>query len=183
MATFNVGIGKDDIQEPILLVEDWYEAEITREPYEDKNSHWKGVGENLSLDDAHRVNEKVGKNIVVNLKINSEIPEAHGRTFTKWLSLPNKFDEGLYMNNGQPRADWKADIIHKWAEAFGGGSEGADASFAEGQKALIYVIVEKDRDEETDINAISMNVNPRSLTAGESGLEGDDSFDPSAGLL
>ena len=180
-ATFNVGIGKEDIQEPVLLAEDWYQAEITREPYEDKNAAWKTAGEDLEIDEAYSINEKVGKNIVINTKLISDIPEAHGRTFTKWLPLPNKFDEGQYMNDGQPRPDWKADIIHKWAEAFGGGSDGAEASLGKGQKAMIYIVVGKDMDEETDINQISMNVDPRNLDIGKSGLEGEEVFEE--GLL
>lgn len=172
MATFNVGIGKDDIQEPVLLAEDWYTMEISKDPYEAKNSAWNDAGDKLSLDEAFAINEKAGKNIVINLKIISDIPEAHGRTFTKWLSLPNKFDEGRYMNDGQPRADWKADIIHKWAEAFGAGSEGAEATLNEGAKALVYITVEKDRNSEKDVNVISMNVDPRPLGGG--GLSSDE---------
>jgi len=183
MATFNVGIGKDDIQEAVLLEEDWYTVEITKEPYEAKNAAWKDAGESLTLDKAHEKNEKAGQNIIVHLKIESEIPEAHGRTLTKWLSLPNKFDEGQYMNDGQPKADWKADIIHKWAEAFGSGSEGAEATLSLGSKALVYVVQEKDQSGENDVNNISMNVHPRSLTAGSaSPLEdGKDPFEQ--GLL
>lgn len=167
MATFNVGIGKDDIQEAVLLPEDWYTMEITREPYEDKNAAWKEVGESLPHARVIKTNEKAGKNIVVNLKVVSEVPEFAGRTLTKWLSLPHEFDEGKYMNNGQPKADWKAEIIHKWVEAFGGVSEGAEISLSQGQRALVYVIVGKGMDGETDENSIAMNVNPRSLTAGE----------------
>lgn len=173
MATFNVGIGKDDIQEGILLNEDWYTMEITREPYEDKNSHWKEAGESLPHAEAYKANERSGKNIVINLKVVSDDPEIDGRSLTKWLPLPHEFDEGKYMNDGQPKADWKAEIIHKWVEAFGGVSEGAEVSLSEGQKALVYVIVGKDQSGEEDQNAISMNVNPRSL--------GDSEGSPLAG--
>lgn len=179
MATFNVGIGKDDIQEPVLLAEDWYEMEITKEPYESKNKAWTDAGENLSLEEAYQVDEKAGQNIVVNLKINSDIPEAHGRSFTKWLPLPNSFDEGKFMNDGQPRADWKASVIHAWVEAFGS-AEGSDVTLNKGAKGLVYVTVEKDRQTEKDINAISMNVNPRSLSdAGGHALDAESTIDES----
>ena len=182
MATFNVGIGKDDIQEGVLLPEDWYTMELSRDPYEDKNSHWKEAGEGLSLDDAIKINPKCGKNIIVHLKVISEIPEYNGRAMTKWLSLPHKYDEGQHMNDGQPKADWKASVIHKWVEAFGGLSEGAEVSFAEGQKALVYVITEKDRqDEQKLINAISMNVDPRAIGAG--GALTDENPFEAGGLL
>ena len=169
MATFNVGIGKDDIQEGVLLPEDWYTMEITRDPYEDKNNAWKTVGEGLPIEEAAKTDEKVGKNIVVNLRVVSDDPEHSGRGLTKWLPLPNVLDEGKFMNDGQPKADWKAETIHKWVEAFGGVSEGAEVSFAEKQKALVYVVVGKDRSGETDENSISMNVLPRSLSAGTGG--------------
>ena len=136
-ATFNVGIGKEDIQEGILLPEDWYTMEIIREPYEDKNSPWKGAGESLSFEDAHAINSKAGKNIVVPLQVHSDIAEFNGRGFTKWLSLPHAKDENLFMNDGQPKADWKAEVIHKWVEAFGGVSEGAEVSLGKGQKAFV----------------------------------------------
>ena len=50
MATFNVGIGKDDIEEGVLMLEDWYEVEISKEPFEDKNAAWKAAGEKLSFE-------------------------------------------------------------------------------------------------------------------------------------
>lgn len=162
MATFNVGIGKEDIQEPVLLEEDWYTMEITKDPYETKNKAWTDAGEDLSLEEAYAVDEKAGKNIVLHLKIISDIPEAHGRTFTKWLPLPNAMDEGRYMNDGQPRADWKAAVIHKWVEAFGS-AEGADVTMNVGSKGLVYVIREKDRQTEKQVNGISMNVDPRPI--------------------
>ena len=177
MATFNVGIGKDDIQEGVLLPEDWYTCEISREPYEDKNSAWKTAGENLPLEEAAKSNPKVGKNIVVNLKVVSETPDHDGRGITKWLPLPNALDEGLYMNDGQEKAHWKAETVHKWVEAFGGASEGAEVSLAEGQKALVYIVVGKDQSGEEDQNAVSMNVAPRSLTAGTGPL-GDEGESP-----
>jgi hypothetical protein len=177
MATFQVGIGKDDIQQGQLMPEDWYTMEIVREPYEDKNNAWKEAGAALPIEEAGRINPKAGKNIVINLRVVSDVPEFSGRPFTKWLSLPSPLDEGQYMNNGQPKPDWKAEIIYKWADAFGGAIEGASASLTKGQKALVYVVQGKDRDGETDVNEISMNVNPRSLTAGSGPLGGGDPFD------
>ena len=170
MATFNIGIGKDDIQEGVLLAEDWYTMEIIKEPFEDKNSHWKAAGEKLPFKEASAINEKAGKNIVLRLKVESDTPEFNGRVFTKWLPLPNANDEGQYMNDGQPKADWKADVIHKWVAAFGGSSEGAEVSMAEKQKALVYVLQGIDNREGSDgaaVNEISMNVHPRAIGGGE----------------
>lgn len=162
MATFNVGKGKDDIQKGVLLPEDWYLMKITREPYQDKNSAWKEAGESLPFQEAIKINSKAGENIVVNLKVESDVPEFDGRPFTKWLSLPNPSDESKYMNDGQPKADWKAEWIHAYVEAFGGSSDGGEVSLGEGQVALIYVVQEIDNRTNENINSISMNVKPRS---------------------
>ena len=166
MPTFQVGINKEDIQQPSLLPEDWYSMEISKDPTESKNNAWKEAGENLPIEQAGKINRKAGKNIVVHLKVISDFPEFSGRTFTKWLSLPSVLDEGEYMNNGQPKADWKADIIFKWVEAFGGAIAGGEASLGAGQRAQVYLVVGKDRDGEKDVNEISMNVNPRPVGGG-----------------
>lgn len=170
MATFNVGVAKNDIQEPELLPEDWYTVELYKDPTEEKNKAWKDAGETLGFEAALASNPKAGKNIVLRLKVISENPQHNGRQFTKWLSLPSSADEGAFMNNGQPKADWKAEQIYKWIEAFGGSTEGAEASLALGAKALVYVVVGKDQTGEKDANEISMNVAPRSLSGDGSGL-------------
>lgn len=183
-ATFNVGIGKDDVQEGVLLPEDWYTMKITREPYKDKNSHWKGAGEKLPFDQASEINPKAGENIVVNLAVKSGTPEFDGRSFTKWLPLPNPNDASFYMNDGQPKADWKADVVHKWVEAFGGISEGAEVSLSETQEALVYVIQEPDSREGSDgsiVNSISMNVHPRAIGSGGSSPLSEGSDVPTLG--
>ena len=176
MATFNVSIGKEDIQEGVLLPEDWYEMQIVKEPFKDKNSYWKGAGEKLSFKDAVEINEKSGENIVVRLKVESSTPEFQGRAFTKWLPLPNPTDADLFMNDGQPKADWKAEVIHTWVEAFGGVSEGKEVSLSENQKAFIYVIQEVDNRAESageTINSISMNIDPKSIGGGSGSPLGD----------
>ena len=177
-ATFEVGIGKDDIQEPTLLPEDWYGFEITRDPYEAKNSAWTEAGEKLSLDEAFAINEKASMNIVINGRLLSDVPEFSGRTFTKWLSLPNKFDNDRWMNNGQPRTDWKADQIYKWLEALQGESEGTKVNFVLGQKCMVYIEQGPDQSGENIVNQISMNSAPKPLSEaplgiGSGGLEGD----------
>lgn len=174
MATFEIGIGKEDIQEAQLMPEDWYLWELTRDPYEGKNAAWKEVGENLSFDDAYALNEKAGKNIILNGKIISDVPEFNGRTFTKWLSLPNKFDEGLWMNNGQPKGDWKAEQIYLWLEALQGEAEGTKVNFVKGQKCYVYIEQGPDQSGENTINQIGMNNAPRPV--GDGGMSGGESF-------
>jgi len=166
MPTFQVGINKEDIQQPSLLPEDWYTVEIFKEPTEAKNNAWKDVGENLSIEEAGKIDKKAGKYIYIPLKVVSDTPEQAGRMLVKRLSLPSVLDEGEFTNQGQPKADWKADIIFKWVEAFGGSIAGGEASLAKGQRAQVYVIIGKDQSGEKDQNDISMNVNPRPIGGG-----------------
>jgi len=176
MATFKVGIGKEDIQEPQLMPEDWYTWELVRDAYEDKNSAWKEAeGQSkLSIDQAHEINPKASKNIVLNGRIISDVPEYDGRNFTKWLSLPNKFDEGQWMNNGQPRPDWKAENIYKWAEALQSEIEGDSITFVKGQKCMVYIEQGSDQDGNI-VNQISMNTDPKPITdIGLGKLEDED---------
>ncbi len=170
MATFNLGKRRDDLEEPVLLAEDWYTVEITREPYEAKNRKWKDGGENNPAEEI----QGAGKNIVINTRVDSDIPEAAGRNFTKWLSLPNPSDEQMFMNDGQPKADWKLDQIFKWVEAFQGDESGEEVSLGAGAKAQVYIIQGLGLDGETMENQISMNVDPRpvgqtSLGTGDGG--------------
>jgi len=176
MATFKVGIGKEDIQEPQLMPEDWYTWELVRDAYEDKNSAWKEAeGQSqLSIDQAYEINPKASKNIVLNGRIISDVPEYDGRNFTKWLSLPNKFDEGQWMNNGQPRPDWKAENIYKWAEALQSEIEGDSITFVKGQKCMVYIEQGADRDGNI-VNQIGMYADPKPIAdIGLGKLEDED---------
>ncbi len=167
MATFELGKRKEDLQAPILLPEDWYTAEISREPYEAKNRKWKDGGEDRPPEEI----EGAGKNIVVNMRIASDVPEWAGRSLTKWLPLPNPSDVAKFTNDGQPMEDWKLDTIYKWVAAFQGDAEGSNVTLGTGAKAQVYVVQAIGQDGETMENSISMNSDPRSL--GGSGL-GDD---------
>lgn len=168
MATFELGKRRDDLQAPILIAEDWYTVEISREPYESKNRKWKDGGEDRPAEEI----EGAGKNIVVNMRVVSDIPEAGGRQLTKWLALPNPSDAGRFTNDGQPMEDWKLDSIYKWVEAFQGEEEGANVSLAQGAKAQVYVIQAIGMDGETMENSISMNMDPRPISG--SALGGDE---------
>ncbi len=168
MATFELGKRKEDLQAPILIPEDWYTVELSREPYESKNRKWKDGGEDLPAEEI----VGAGKNIVVNMRVVSDIPEASGRQLTKWLALPNPSDSGRFTNDGQPIEDWKLDSIYKWVAAFQGEEEGSNVSLAQGAKAQVYVVQAIGMDGETMENSISMNVDPRPV--GGSALGGDE---------
>lgn len=163
MATFNLQKERDDLQAPVLCPEDWYTLGIAQDVTQEKNAKWKEGGVDLPAEDI----EGAGENLVIRGRIVSDEPEFNGRFFTKWLALPNPSDENKFMNNGQPKADWKLDQIYKWVEAFGGTIEGSDVSLAIGMKASVYVVQEADRQTGELVNALGF-VDPRKLTEGES---------------
>lgn len=175
MGTYNVGIGKNDIQEAVLLPEDWYVMEIVKDS-KDKNRAWKDAGEHLPILEAGRINKKAGENIVLKLKVISDIPEFNNRRLTKYLPLPNDLDTGEFTGRGIPKADDKAEVIYAWVEAFCGLVEGSEASFSPGQKALVYILQGQDL-EGKPTNEISMNIYPKQLGAG-SGLNEGSGLDP-----
>lgn len=164
MATFDVGMREEDVTEAILLPEDWYEMELIKDVYQAKNKKWRDGGENLDSSEI----DGAGFTLVLQLRVVSDIPEHSGRGFTKWLSLPNPSDDDEYMNDGQAKADWKADAVFNWYKALGGTIEGSEVSVAPGAKCSVYVIQEIGMDGESLVNAISMNVNPKGK--GETGI-------------
>lgn len=166
MATFSLGKERDDLQEPILLPEDWYTLEITQDVTQEKNAKWKDGG----IDRPAKEIEGAGENIVIRGRTISDEPEFSGRSFTKWLALPNPSDEGKYMNNGQPKEDWKLDQIYKWAEAYSATIEGSEISLAIGMKAQVYITQEIQLSGEMG-NSIGF-VDPRKVSEG--GIEGTE---------
>lgn len=173
MATFELGKRKEDLQAPVLIAEDWYTVEITREPYQAKNKKWKDGGADRPAEEI----EGAGENIVVNTRVISDIPEANGRQLTKWLSLPNPHDVGQFTNDGQPKEDWKLDTIYTWVAAFQGDEEGSNVSLAAGAKAQVYVVQQIGMDGETMENAISMNNDPRPIGGAPLGEGSDGGLD------
>jgi len=166
MATFNLGKERDDLQEPILMPEDWYTFEITQDVAQEKNAKWKDGGEKLPAKNILGA----GENLVIRGRIVSDEPEYNGRSFTKWLALPNPSDEEEFMNNGQPKGDWKLEQIYKWVEAFAGTAEGSEVSLAKTMKAQIYITQEDDRNNPGElVNTIGF-VDPRPL-GGNSSLD------------
>lgn len=177
MPTFNIGKRRDDLQEAVLLPEDWYQVELAQDPTQEKNRKWKDGGENLPADEI----EGAGYNIKLRAVIVSEAPEEAGRSLFKYLSMPNPSDEGQYMNDGQPKADWKAGVIFDWVDAFSGTEDGEQVSLAKGMKGMVYVVQQVGLSGEME-NSISMNVKPRAVEGsgggGPAGFGSGPSFNP-----
>ncbi len=152
--TFNVGKSVDDVHDPELMPEDWYPMEIAVEPIQELNSKQKVGGPEA---------DGAGENIVLRLRVVSDIPEYSGRQLTKWLSLPNPSDEGKFTQQGQSFEDWKISIIAAWALAFGGKAEGEDVDFDVGGQAMVLIIQGMAQDGTTIENKIDFNSLPRAM--------------------
>lgn len=70
---------------------------------------------------------KTGMNLVVEIMTTGETdPVLNGRTFTKWMSLPNADDMTRRTKRGQLMADFKMEQIGRFVEAVGGRVDGAN---------------------------------------------------------
>lgn len=156
MAVFKMTKDFNDIQEPQLMPEDWYVMRVSKEPTQDPNKAMRDDGANA---------ENAGYSIVVKLKSEVDDPEFNGRPFTIYLSLPNATDEGIFVN-GQPKVDWKEELIAKVTAAFHGlGADrwkelpGDEVEISEGMRAKFYVTQGVSRDGSRMINDVNVLAN------------------------
>ena len=144
MATFGFKKAADDIEEPVLLPEDWYEAEIKDEPQVVPNNTLKELaGEGASeeiIDKVLRENPKAGYNLKVNLNIVSDDEMFNGRFFSVYLPFPNDYDEDRYDGIGQKVYDAKLQRIIQFAEAFGGDVDGENVTILPGLDGKVYIV-------------------------------------------
>lgn len=161
MSTFDLGTEQDDLSDAILMPADWYVFKITQKVEKKKNKAWRDGGEKLSASEI----EGAGENLIVQGRVVSEEPEFNGRTFFKYLALPNPSDEGKFMNDGRPKKDWKLDQIYKWVEGFGGAIEGSSVSLAVGMQTQVYIEETVDNRSGELINSIGFTL-PRPLDNG-----------------
>ena len=127
MPTFTFPKPVEDIEEPVLLEEDWYLGEICGPPEQKKN---KAMQDDPS-------SEKAGFNLVVPVKLLEDL--AAGRRFTLYFPWPKEADARTYTTSGQTWLDKKMTDISQFAEAFGGSVEGTDVILQEGLRGYVYV--------------------------------------------
>lgn len=131
MSTLDLGKSQDEIEAPVLMPEEWYPFEITKDPEVKPNAM---MGENPE-------DPKAGHNWVVNLvTIDAAEPEFNGRRFTLWLGVPKPADNDLYTGNGQKIYDSKMERIIDFVENFGGSVDGAEVALKEGLRGQCYVL-------------------------------------------
>ena len=136
MPTFELTKDASDIQEAVLLPEDWYPFEVTEDPTMEANKVLKEMGSD---------DPKAGYNMVVKLACLDDTPEFNRRSFTVWLPFPNEGDKGRYTPIGQTMEDSKIERIIELVTAFGGEVEGASFNLSKGMKGRLYVIQQLDQ--------------------------------------
>lgn len=121
----------DDIEEPILLPEEWYSFELIQNPEIKPNAAMNSDPEG----------EKAGHNWVVTLRtIECEDPSFNGRRFVLFFGIPKEADNENYTNDGQKIYDAKMKNIVEFASAFGGDVMEDTVELHAGAKGMCYVL-------------------------------------------
>ena len=149
----------DDVTEAVLLDEDWYTMRLQKPPQVMPNGalkEWmkdngvKAKTEEQLYDAAKEAasyqNENgqyAGLNWVLSLKVVHHDPMINGRSFRKYLGIPNTGDAERTTPLGQTVEDSKMESIKTHLEAFAGGKIDGSSDQAEltpGDQAQFYVV-------------------------------------------
>lgn len=158
MPTFELTKEASEIQEAVLLPEDWYPFEITEDPKMEANKVLKNEGSDAP---------KAGYNLVIKLACLDETPEFHRRSFMVWLPFPNEGDKGNYTPMGQTMEDSKIERIVEFVEAFGGEIEGASFALSKGAKGKLFVIQGLDQAGVKIVNSINSFAGAHPMDGGD----------------
>lgn len=142
MPTFSFTKPIEDVEEPILLEEDWYLSVIKAPPELAPNNAKKADPED----------EKAGDNLVIALALKGG--EAEGRRFKLFLPWPSLADEDKYDGIGMKVSDAKMERIADFTTKFGGISEGTDIMLEENMQGYIYVTRGLDQQGQRMINSV-----------------------------
>jgi hypothetical protein len=144
MPTFTFVKPIEDVEEPILLEEDWYLSTIKTTPTIAPNKAKQADPES----------EKAGDNLEIALALVGG--EAEGRRFKLYLPWPSLEDEDKYDGIGMKVSDAKMERIADFTTKFGGVSEGTDILLEENMQGYVYVTRGLDQQGQRMIN----NVDP-----------------------
>lgn len=165
----------DDIQEATLLDEDWYVMRISKDPTIKPNSVLRNFMKENNIENPNEglavalegnyvdeADRRPGLNWVIALRVVHDDPMINGRSFIKYLGIPNSSDKARTSTLGQTIEDEKMEKIRKTLEAFHGDTpHGNEAELEAGMTAQYYVIQEPSfRDENTLANALDINTDP-----------------------
>ena len=159
MPTFTFQKPVEDIEEPILLDEDWYRARIAKAPTIEPNKK--------KQDDPNQ--EGAGDNLIISLSLIGQ--EADGRRFKLYLPWPSVEDEDKYDGIGMKVSDAKMERIADFTVKFGGISEGTDVVLEEGMEGFVYVTQGLDQAGQRVINSVDPFAGFKSTEDAEEGEE------------
>ncbi len=142
MPTFSFAKPIEDVEEPILLEEDWYRARIVTVPEIKPNKKKQADPEQ----------EGAGDNLEISLMLLGG--EAEGRRFKLWLPWPSLADEDLYDGRGMKVSDAKMERIADFTVKFGGVSDGTDIVLEENMEGYVFVTRGLDQQGSTVINNV-----------------------------
>ena len=163
MPTFSFQKPIEDVEEPILLEEDWYRARIAKTPTIEPNKK--------KQEDPNQ--EGAGDNLNVSLSLRGG--EAEGRRFKLYLPWPSLADENEYDGIGMKKSDVKMERIADFTVKFGGISEGTDVVLEENMEGFVYVTRGLDQSSQRMINSVNPFAGFKSVEDSD-GESGEDSF-------
>ena len=140
----------DDLAEPMLLPMDWYEVEVFKAEVK-KNKTWKEANDEAGHELKAEEVDTAGNNFVLILKTINCAPDFLGRTFFKYLPMPNPTDKGKFDMDGRPLKDAKLYNLYAWAKGFNAGIVGSNITWKPKLKAKVFVHQEK------NLNGILVN--------------------------
>uniref|UniRef100_A0A6M3JM72 Uncharacterized protein n=1 Tax=viral metagenome TaxID=1070528 RepID=A0A6M3JM72_9ZZZZ len=161
--TFGFNKGVDDIEEPILLPEEWYDMEICDEPRLSPNKAlFDLVGQDATLEETETAlvaDPKAGINLVLNMEVDSSDDAFNGRKMKVWLPYPSPIDAERFDHRGQKLYDAKMQRCVELTEAFGGDvSENengeTEITLTKGLRGQCYVIQQRSQSGEELVNSI-----------------------------
>ena len=158
MPTFTFNKPVEDIEEPILLEEDWYRARIKETPTIEPN---KKMQEDSTQEGA-------GHNLLIKLTLIDG--EAEGRRFQLYLPWPSLEDEDKYDGIGMKISDAKMQRISNFVEQFGGVVDGTDIVVEENMEGYVYVNRGLDQSGQVMRNNVDPFAGFKSVKEGEENL-------------
>jgi len=142
MPTFTFQKPIEDVEEPVVMEEDWYRTRIAKAPTIEPNKK--------KQDDPNQ--EGAGDNLVVSLAVVGEA--GTGRRFKLYLPWPSLADEDLYDGIGMKVSDAKMERIADFTVKFGGISDGTDIMLEEGMEGFVYITRGLDQSGQRMVNSV-----------------------------
>lgn len=172
MPTFSFPKPIEDVEEPILLDEDWYNCRIYKKPEIKAN---KAMREDPQ-------SENAGKNLEIAVKLTGNAAEgSEGRMFILYVPWPSEKDEGKYDIRGMKLVDAKMQRIAEITEGFGGVIDGTDFILEENMEGFIFVNRQVSIETGELINGVHLFSGVKSVAEmeTETGVEEESFMEPS----